>query len=207
MKKLFPALCLVAIVMLSGCLSAFYPLFTEKDIVYDPRLDGAWKKGTEGPVYSFEQGNAQSFAELPAGIRELASQGYLLTVTEGSANNPSRYFVFMTRIGKHLYLDYFPSKTQHGKSYAAFYTRNYMPLHSFFRFQPATNGKSMTIMQLKESFLEGLVSNKKIRIRQERRMDGTTVITAPTEDLRQYVHKYGELDAAYEDNETFTRIK
>ncbi|WP_276479722.1 hypothetical protein [Paraflavitalea pollutisoli] len=207
MKKLLPALCLTAIVLLSGCLSAFNPLFTEKDIVYDARLLGSWKKGADGPVYSFEQGNAQSFAELPTGIRDLASRGYLLTIKEGADDYPSRFFVFMSRIGKHLYLDYFPSEAQHGKSYAAFYTRNYIPLHSFFRVQLANNGESMTIMRLKESFLEDLVRNKQIRIRRETRMDGTTVITAPTEDLRQYVRKYGELDAAYDDRETYTSIK
>lgn len=207
MKKLLPALCIAAMLMLSGCLSAFFPLFTEQDIVYDTRLLGSWKKGSNGPVYSFRQGSAESFAELPAGMRDLASKGYVLTVTEGADGAPSRFFVFMTRIGKHLYLDYFPSKERQEKPYAAFYTKNFIPLHSFFRFQPAANGDSMAISQLKESFLENLINNKQIRIRRERRMDGGTVITAPTEDLRQYVRKYGELDAAYEDNETFVRIK
>jgi hypothetical protein len=55
MKKLLIATILVAVVVLSGCLSALHPLFTEKDLVFDPHLVGSWRVGADDGVYTFER--------------------------------------------------------------------------------------------------------------------------------------------------------
>ncbi len=52
-----------------------------------------------------------------------------------------------------------------------------------------------------------LIDKKQIRIRHEVRFDGLYVITASTEELQQYVAKYGDVDKAYQGNDTYTRIK
>jgi len=31
------------IIFLSGCLTTLHPIFTEKDLAYDPKLIGTWK--------------------------------------------------------------------------------------------------------------------------------------------------------------------
>ncbi len=82
MKKLLIATVLVAIVVLSGCLSALHPLFTEKDLVFDTKLVGSWHKDEHGEVYTFQKGSAQSLANLPEAMQKLADKAYVLTVTD-----------------------------------------------------------------------------------------------------------------------------
>ncbi len=208
MKKLLTATVLVAIVMLSGCLSALHPLFTEEDLVFDPKLVGSWQAGPDNKVYTFQQGTAESFGELPEAMQKLANKAYLLTITSPKTGEETdKYYAFLARIGKHLYLDYYPTQTQRQKAYPDFYKTNFVQMHSFYRLQAGKDQNSIVIGQFADSYLRTLIDKKQIRIRHELKSDGSYVITAPTEELQQYVLKYGDVDEAYQDNDTYTRIK
>jgi hypothetical protein len=207
MKKLLIATILVAVVVLSGCLSALHPLFTEKDIVFDPHLVGTWRVGADNEVCKFEKGTPQSFAGLPEGLQRLSGKGYLVTIEDETGEEKAKYYAFLARIGKHLYLDYFPAETSTQQEYADFYKKGFLPMHTFYRFTPGSNNDTITIGQFAENYLRNLIDKKQIRIRHEVRFDGTYVITAPTEELQQYVVKYSDVDDAYENNKTYTRIK
>jgi hypothetical protein len=207
MKKLLIATILVAVVMLAGCLSALHPLFTESDLAFDPKLVGSWRVGADEEIYKFERGTPQSFASLPEGLQKLSGKAYLLTISARSGEEGKKYYAFLARIGKHLYLDYFPAETDDQKGYADFYKQGFLPMHTFYRVRPGSNSDTMKIGQFGENYLRNLIDKKKIRIRHEVRIDGSYVITAPTEELQQYVIKYSDVDEAYEDNKTFARIK
>jgi hypothetical protein len=208
MKKLLTATVLVVIIMLSGCLSAVHPLFTEKDLEFDPGLVGSWQVGEDEEIYTFQQGTAESFGHLPESMQQLASKAYVLTVRGRKTNEErSKYYAFLARIGKHLYLDYYPIETKGQKEYSAFYKSSFVRMHSFFRLVPGENGKTMKIGQFADGYLTKLIEKKQIRIRHERKMDGSYVITAPTEELQQYVTKYGDVDEAFQDNKTYTKIQ
>lgn len=208
MKRLLAVTLMVTIVTLSGCLSALHPLFTEKDLEFDPHLVGAWLNENGDQVYTFQRGTPESFAELPAGIQSLAGKAYVLTISgKGSKEETGKYYVFRTRIGQHLYLDYFPAQTPAQKAYAAFYKESFLPLHSFFRLKPGAHARVMTLSQFSDSYLQGLINKKEIRIRHEKKRDGDILVTAPTEELQQYVLKYGDVQEAYQDNNTLTKIR
>lgn len=208
MKKLLTAAILVAIVTLSGCLSALHPLFTEKDLEFDPRLVGSWQVGSEDEVLTFQRGTPESFGDLPEGLQHLAGKAYLLTVTSrNTGEEVAKFYAFLARIGKHLYLDYYPAETKVQKEYASFYKMNFVKMHSFYRLKSGSDNNTMIIGQFADSYLRKLIQQKQIRIRHETRTDGTYVITAPTEELQQYVLKYSDVDEAYQDNKTYTRIQ
>ena len=208
MKKLLTAAILVAIITLSGCLSALHPLFTEKDLEFDPKLVGSWQGDTEDEVLTFQQGTPESFADLPAALQGLAGKAYVLTVTRHrTGEEVTKFYAFLARIGKHLYLDYYPAETKTQKEYASFYKMNFVRMHSFYRLKPGSDNNTMVIGQFADSYLSKLIKQKQIRIRHEVRTDGTYVITAPTEELQQYVLKYSDVDEAYQDNKTYTRIQ
>ena len=199
---------LVAIVMLSGCLSALHPLFTEQDLEFDPKLVGSWRVGTENDIFTFERGTPESFGNLPESLQQLAGKAYVLTVTNGKGGEETaKYYAFLARIGKHLYLDYYPTETKTRKGYPEFYKKNFIPMHSFYRLQPGKDSNTIIIGQFSDSYLRKLINKKQIRIRHEVRFDGDYVITAPTEELQQYVLKYSDVDEAYHDNKTYTRIQ
>ena len=205
MKKLARAALITGIVILfNGCLSALHPLFTEKDIVFDPRLVGIWRVGDKDTAI-FQKGSTETFRELPEELQHLAGKAYLLTIKD--AEEELKYYAFLSRIGKELYLDYYPAETLRQHQYDGFYKQHLTRLHSFYKVQ-FNNSESFKISQFDEKYLRDLINNKQIRIRHEVRFDGSYVITAPTEELQQYVLKYGSTPEAYikEDIDTYIRI-
>lgn len=206
MKKLFPlAGLLLVIFLIPGCLTALHPLFTEKELIHEPRLLGLWKiSGEEDVTVAFEKGNPDSFSELPEVLQNASDRAYTVTVTEKGAV-VQKFFAFPTKLGDALYLDYFSSTTPKQKGYDSFFKAHFTAMHSFYRIQFDNNGR-FKASRLKGDYLTELIRNKQIRIRHEERPDGSFVITAPTAELQQYVLKYGQNPEAYENSDTYSRI-
>lgn len=195
---------LVLITAVSSCLNTLHPLFTEKELVFDPRLLGSWRAGNGDDTAVFEKGTAASFSQLPEGLRKLAGKCYVVTLKD---KETVKYFAFLTKLGKELYLDYYPFEDAFMQDYDGFYKQHLVKLHSFYRVRFTSDNK-FDISQFDEGFMEELIKNKKIRIRHEVRFDGTYVITAPTEELQQYVIKYSDVPEAYykDNNATYTKF-
>ncbi len=136
MKKLLTATVLVAIVMLSGCLSALHPLFTEEDLVFDPKLVGSWQAGPDNKVYTFQQGTAESFGELPEGMQKIAPKAYLLTITSSKQVKKQTNIMHSWRVSESICTwIIIPLKPKERKHYPAFYKTNFVQMHSFYRLQ------------------------------------------------------------------------
>ena len=65
MKRfILPAgLCLV-LVFLNSCLTTLHPVFTENDLLSDPRLAGSWKKTKDGSNVTYRSATASDVATL-----------------------------------------------------------------------------------------------------------------------------------------------
>ena len=208
MKKIIAAILITGIItLLSGCLSTLHPLFTEKDLVFDPRLIGSWNNGPDdnGSIV-FARGSTENFRDLPQSLQAIANKAYAVTMTD--KDGEIKYYAFLSRIGNELYLDYYPAETSRQKQYDDFFKQHLVKLHSLYHVQFAQN-QSLRIRQFDEGFLKNLINNKKIRISHEVMFDGSYLITASTEELQQYVLKYGDVPEAYsnEKDDTFYKIK
>ena len=207
MKKLFPLTGLLFIILLmTGCLTALHPLFTEKELIHEPRLLGSWiVSGDDSVIVNFEKGTPESFGDLPEVLQKASSRAYIVTVKDLKGNIAQKFYAFPTKLGDGLYLDYFAATTPVQKTYDAFYLSHYNAMHSFYKIRFNNNG-SFKVSRLKSEFLENLIRNKQINIRHEQRSDGSFVITAPTAELQQYVLKYGQNKDAYESTDTYSKI-
>lgn len=206
MKKLFVITGLALLLtMLNGCLSALYPLFTEKDIVFEPRLVGSWSEKGDPETLVFTHATAADCAALPPGIQRLATKGYIVSLNNAGHTTEKKYLGFITKLGQAQYLDFFPLPTGHQLRYNTFYRQHYIPQHSFYRLRFNTNG-SIEIGQLKGEFLQEQINNKLVRIEHEVMSNGHYLITAPTEQLQQYVLKYANVPDAYETGTTYFRL-
>ncbi len=196
-KVLVIAGIMVLVVSLAGCLSTLHPLFTEKDFVFEPLLIGTWKDDTNSDeVMTFERGTAQSFANLPENLQQVAGKAYLVTIRNSSKNEEFRYYAFLGKIGQVYYLDYYPAENRFQKGYDVFYKQHLVKMHSIYRLQ-IKNNQSIQVSQFDEKYMREQIDQKKIRIQHEVYYDGSYVITAPTEQLQQYVLKYGNVEEAY----------
>ena len=204
MKKIFllPVFILL-ILFFTGCLTTLYPIFTEKDLVYKTNLVGNWKTKTDDKEGSAEIRSLinEKGVELPGKISSIKDKGYLITYKDKDKNITGSYIAFLARIGKHLYFDYYPAPTEAEKNADEFYMQHFVKMHKPYRVNILANG-GFELSQLEGSYLDKLIEEKKIRIRHEVNSDGGSVITASTEELQQYILKYGDDPEAVQKEKT-----
>jgi hypothetical protein len=129
--------------------------------------------------------------DLPGKISSIKNKGYLITYRDKDNEITGSYIAFLARIGKHLYFDYYPVPLETEKNADEFYMQHFVKMHTPFRVNILKNG-SFELNQLESNYLDKLIEEKKIRIRHELNSDGDAVITASTEELQQYILKYGD---------------
>lgn len=198
---------LIGILVLEGCLTTLHPIFTAKDLVFDSRLAGSWKKTKDGSMTTYRQATANDLQTLSPTLQRNANKIYILEETDAQSKTSSTYYAFLVKLGKYYYLDYYPAGPKANQSAGEFFAAHYIPMHSIYRVK--FNGDlSFDLQQLDGGYLENLIRNKKIRLRHEVTDDGDYVITAPTEELQQYLVKYSDVPEAYsnDNNESYTRI-
>src|SRR6476620_9063446 len=109
-RKTFFLLILLSTIFISGCLYTFYPIFTEKDVVFNTELLGFWSYGesSKNGLFEFARISEAKKKELSANIRKLSDKGYFVIWRDNKKQVSSAYFVFLVKIGKYYYFDFFP---------------------------------------------------------------------------------------------------
>lgn len=197
----------LGILFLEGCLTTLHPIFTEKDLVFDPRLSGNWKKTKDGSTASYRQANSHDLEELSPSLKRNAARIFVLEEKDAQGNLQSTSYAFMVKLGKYYYMDYYAAGINKNESADVFFASHYVPMHSIYRIK-FTDNRSFDIQQLDGGYLEKLIRNKQVRIRHEVTGDGDFLITAPTEELQQYLIKYSDVPEAYsnDNSATYTKI-
>jgi hypothetical protein len=195
------------VIFISSCLRTLHPIFTTKDIVYDPKFIGTWKtenQGTKGFVIITNLAVDNSI-ELPEKISTIKQKGYLISYQDEDGKATEQYIAFLARIGKHLYFDYFPADKKDNKTIDEFFASHFVKMHTSYRVD-ISKDSSFELSQLDEIYVTKLINEKKIRISHEKDANGNIVITASTDELQQYIIKYGDEPGAYRSEKTvFTK--
>lgn len=191
------------VIFLSSCLRTLHPIFTIEDILYEPKLIGTWKTGNEGTKGFVTITNlaADNSIELPEKISAIRQKGYLISYQDKDGNVTEQYIAFLARIGKYLYFDYFPAEKKDSETLDEFFTSHFVKMHTSYRVDISKDG-GFELSQLDESYVTKLIDEKKIRISHEKDANGNIVITASTDELQQYIIKYGDEPGAYRSEKT-----
>ena len=191
------------LIFLSSCLTTLHPIFTEKDLAYDPTLIGTWNtenEGKEGKVIINNLATENS-VDLPGNISAIKQQGYFIIYQDKNGKVTDQYIAFLARIGKHLYFDYFPADKKEDRKLDEFFGVHFVRMHTSYRVEILKDG-GFELSQLDGSYVKSLIDEKKIRISHETDADDNTVITASTKELQQYLLKYGDEPSAYRSDKT-----
>lgn len=173
---------------LTGCLTTLHPIFTEKDIVFREELLGNWN--FEKSVLRITPLSKEKNIELPGKIATIKDKGYLLD------SYGDRSIGFLSRIGNHLYFDFYPLLSEEQQEADEFFMAHLIRRHSVYRVNIKSKDR-FELNMLDGEFLENLIKQNKVRIRHETDSEGSIIITAPTEELQQYIIKYGDEPGAY----------
>lgn len=196
------------IIFLSSCLHTLHPIFTLKDIVYEAKLLGKWKTDNNGNKGFAVITNlaADNSIDLPEKISEVKQKGYLISYTNEKGEIGNQFIAFLAKIGNHIYFDYYPADKKSDQKIDEFFVAHYVKVHTSFKVDISNDG-SFELVQLDDSYVTKLIEEKKFRISHEKDDDGSIrIITASTQELQQYLIKYGDDPAAYRNEKTiFTK--
>ncbi|MBU0509135.1 hypothetical protein KKH27_09905 [bacterium] len=169
----------LALLLLAGCWAvSIFPLYTDKDLIWDKQLVGSWSTSDgSNSIWSFAPSDTNS---------------YVLTVREENERD-AQFEAHLLRLKDHLFLDLLPAQ---GDFASDFYTGHLLPAHSFWRVD--LKDDTLRLGMLSMDWLEEAIDKGTVSIPHLERNDGY-VLTAPTQELQAFVLSHLEEAFKWED--------
>ena len=179
MHKMKPGLILSLMMLLTGCIAvSIHPLYTEKDVQFNPDLLGTWKGANDKGQLIF---------------KKTENNGYDMTFIE--QEDSARFEVYLVQLDRKWFLDIYPEGS--GKICDL-----HLAVHHFARIWIEKDTMKLAILSyewLKDSF-----EKKEIKLNHE--IDnGYVVLTASTPDLQKFIKKYADNPEVFPDPLTFIK--
>ena len=174
MKKL---ICVGALLLVTGCIPSLHAIYHTKDLVFDPQLVGEWNKPGDQDSWKFTR---------------LGTKSYRFTYTDkkGKANS---FKAHMAKCGDLTVLDLLPEKE--GIRGNEFYKTYLLPLHTFFLVE-RLDADNLILAPMDHGWLKRHLKNNPGAIAHEN-MDGTILLTAPTEEMQDFLLKHHQTHGAF----------
>lgn len=182
MYKLKTIFVVSAVLFLAGCIvPSLHPLFTDKEIVFEPELIGSWEQNdTEKPaIWIFDK---------------LGENYYQLTINDGESSD--KFVVHLVQLENFFFLDFYPKDLPN----AGFV----IPVHIFYKIWFEEN--SFRIAILNKDWFEDMIKKGEIDIAYERLEGDEIIFTASTKELQEFVLEYAEEGTAFSELATFHRM-
>ncbi len=200
------AITVMVALMLTGCWTlSIHPLYTDKDLVQDPMLEGKWYPADSRDViwiFEHDEGGRYQLSIIEEGVKEqlenMENDGSRLMLTVDPIRD-CRLIVHLFKLGDDLFLDMFPAYPEEVNEIFAFHL---IPAHTFARVSIQGNVLMLSFFDM--AWLEKSLSEGKIEIKHEK-SDDMIVLTAGTEELQGFVLDH--LDEAFEDAEEMHRLE
>lgn len=157
----------------SGCVQSLHPLYTDKELVFEPGLVGTWAS---------EGGNLWIFLQS-------GKKAYELVYTE--KGTPAKFSAHLVRLGKFLFLDLSPKSPDLKNDLQQAHLLN---THTFSRIWLDRDTLRMTMLE--HDWLKKMIDQKKMKIKHERLSD-RIVLTASTKDLQRFALRHADDNGAF----------
>lgn len=193
MKTKFKWLALVCGVALTGCVAvSLHPLYTEKDLVWEPKLLGAWGDvgNTTGEQWTFTRPDE-------------AEKAYLATITSTTETNSLT--MHLVKLDTNLFFDASLSPEDAHKLEKTMGSALLVPGHLFAKV--ALTPSTLRIAWLDQDWLVGVVTNTPSPLKYEIVEKDRIVLTASTAELQAFIRKHANNPEAFdlEKADAFTR--
>jgi hypothetical protein len=167
---------------LAGCVPSVSPLYTAKDLVYDPALVGVWAKDEkDATTWKFEKGDESS---------------YKLVVVEGENSSP--FVAHLVQLGEHRFMDLCPDKSGIEElKQADLYKAGLIRGHLFLKVLQIKPVLQMKMMD--EDWLGKLLKQEPETLAHETTEDGDLVLTAATAALQSFIVQHWNTEGAWGD--------
>jgi hypothetical protein len=185
--------------LVAGCVRSFYPLFTEKDLVFNPALVGTWAD-KEKNTWTFQKSSDKNY-------RLLYFQREYKVFGRGpeTAGDTATFRAQLGKLKGLWFLDLYPDRgtlESHVKN--DLHNVTMIPTHTFFRVW--IEGDSLRLAMLDEEWLKRLIDQNGMRIPHVRTED-YIVLTASTQELQRLVVMAAGDEKAFPNPGTLLRVR
>jgi hypothetical protein len=165
------------LIILSGCVPSWNPLYTEKDLISDDRVVGTWKEDEETKeTWVFKKGEGKA---------------YQLAHTD-SDGKTAKFAAHLLKLEGRTYLDLYVTDIEGQVNELAGWTL--VPAHLFLRVDEI--GDSLKMAAANADWLEKHLEKNPKAIAHQKTGD-RTVIVAETKELQAFVTKHAEGEALF----------
>jgi len=208
---------MTCITIFTSCLTTLQPLVSLSNIVTEDRITGTWQQDndtvriesmlTSRVIRQFPSENPANEA-LPGhdrNKRNFYSKMYIITFVKNNVNYCMS--AALTRIGGDLFMDLSPMflgdpKMPEGSGNE--YSYNYLSTFTIAKIKIESNN-SLSIQFLNGDYIKEQINAGNMRIKHEQdKLFDKFLITASTEELNQFLDKYGHDDRLYSTKNSIT---
>jgi hypothetical protein len=165
--------------MVAGCIPTLclYPIYTEKDIRYDPALLGAWGEEDAEEKWVFSAGEDRS---------------YRLVFTDGE-NRAATFSVHLVDVRGTKFLDLLPTEADVDLNELLVW--HVVPVHSFMRVDEI--GPHLKLVFMDVDWLTQHLEKHPCALKHRELEDDRILLTAGTRALRRFLFKHRNTDEAW----------
>jgi len=168
-------------VLLAGCVPSLHPLYTPKEVVYDPKLIGIWADSNSSDSGTWE-------------FRAAEPNSYTMIYTDKD-KKVGTFGVHLVKIDEMLFLDLFPTDPNLPQN--GFYQLHLLPVHTFMKVDQIEPALKLRFMDV-DKFTKRLEKNPAL-LKHEVLKDGEAkiVLTASTKELQEFMRKHAKDEGVF----------
>ncbi len=190
MRKIRVVFAIALSAMILGCPARFLqPLFSGKDITYNPALVGAWGDGED--TYTFKKANDNNYEIFFTEQKPNDITGHLEV-----GSDTMSFIGQLGRLGKTWFLDTYPTRETDDF--------HLLPTHIIFKMQ--LEGDTLRLASLEGDWLKKTIKTHHLKV-QYALVNGDIIMTGPTREIQEIVRGFANDPNAFPNPERFARIK
>jgi hypothetical protein len=181
-----------------SCIPSLYPLYRDRDLIIDDRLEGLYETG-ENEYWKIRR-LYPDFEKLTGDWGHYKT-GYTYKLSVREEGKLEEFALHMLALGDDVYLDFFPVdyNIRHG-----FLDMHLVPTHIFAKAE--ITGQALILHFFDMEWLEDLIDSKKIKISHVETQD-RYLLTAKTEELQKFITKFANDSTTFLEADTLLREK
>jgi hypothetical protein len=193
--------------LVSSCvLSSLFPLYTEKDLRIDDKINGKWKIGDVNDSMQYwiiekldTSDNDGGFLGVSGPWSEYSTEKtYRLIAVQDTIDQ--EFALHLLELNGIRYIDLYPVNVEVSHGFLAWHM---VPTHIFGKIEIYEN--QLITHFFDQDFFIKLIKQNKIRISHVD-MNGRQLITAETDELQKFVKKYADESQAFQKPDTLPRL-
>ncbi len=163
---------IIALMLMGGCVPSLNPIYTAKELVFDPNVVGSWAQPGSRNQWEFTKHDENS---------------YRLIYTEKDGKQ-GRFIAHLAEIDGTRFLDLFPEQMDTDAS--GFHSFHVVPIHTIYRVQQTEPTLELAAIDYK--WLDQYLTDHPDAV-QFATFGNRKLITAPTEDVQAFVLEHKDM--------------